>query len=128
MIRIGAYGLFIDNDKVLLTRKKGGPFKNLWDLPGGGIEFSETPIQALHRELREEVALQPDQVELLAALSVHGDSYHLIGIIYRVHRFTSLPHLLPEDEGRWFPLSQLDPSQLTPFVNNILLQNSPPFL
>ena len=45
--RFGAYGILLGDSAILLTRKKSGPYKGLWDLPGGGIEFGETPEEAL---------------------------------------------------------------------------------
>lgn len=36
-----------------------------WQFPQGGIRVSETPRQAMYRELREEVGLDPDDVEVL---------------------------------------------------------------
>ena len=35
-----------------------------WDLPGGKIEFKETPIDALNREVKEEVGLNISVVKL----------------------------------------------------------------
>ncbi|HSX11796.1 MAG TPA: NUDIX domain-containing protein [Chlamydiales bacterium] len=118
--RIGAYGVLIHDQKVLLIRKEGGPFASLWDLPGGGIEFSETPAEAFHRELREEAALTAHCIELFTTLSTHGATYHFVGIVYRVHGHAPIPDLLPEDEGHWFPLSTLDPAVLTPFARQAL--------
>ena len=37
-----------------------------WQMPQGGIDKGETPRQAALRELREEVGLAPDQVEVVA--------------------------------------------------------------
>lgn len=123
LIRVGAYGLIIQNSEILLTLKKAGPYIGRWDFPGGGIEYSETPVQALHRELREEVALEAKELELLTVLSAHGEHshpepyfYQYIGIIYRVHNFSPIPDLVPEDEGRWFSLSELSSDEVTPFV------------
>jgi len=51
--------LFI-GEKLLVTLRDDYdhiPFPNVWDLPGGGREGSETPIQTLNREVMEEVGL-----------------------------------------------------------------------
>jgi len=43
--------------QVLLIRKARGPYAGLWDLPGGGIEFGESPEEAVLREFQEETGL-----------------------------------------------------------------------
>src|SRR3989344_5394719 len=50
--RPGAYGILIENGKVLLSKQWDG-----WDFPGGGIERGETVEQALLREFKEETGL-----------------------------------------------------------------------
>jgi 8-oxo-dGTP pyrophosphatase MutT (NUDIX family) len=63
--RFGAYGILLKDSKILLTLKRRGPYQGLWDLPGGGIEFGETPEQALKRELLEEVSTVAERFEFL---------------------------------------------------------------
>jgi 8-oxo-dGTP pyrophosphatase MutT (NUDIX family) len=36
-----------------------------WQFPQGGINESETPVEAMHRELKEEIGLNPNDVEIL---------------------------------------------------------------
>ncbi len=36
-----------------------------WQFPQGGIKYGETPVQAMYRELHEEVGLLPDHVKIL---------------------------------------------------------------
>lgn len=36
-----------------------------WQFPQGGIDLGETPVQAMYRELEEELGLKPRQVRLL---------------------------------------------------------------
>jgi len=36
-----------------------------WQFPQGGIKHGETPVQAMYRELQEEVGLLPDHVRIL---------------------------------------------------------------
>ena len=51
--RIGAYGVIIQNGKIALVRKANGGYKGKIDLPGGGIEHTESPIDTLKREIKE---------------------------------------------------------------------------
>ena len=72
-IRHGAYGIVIQSSKILLTQKKSGPYKGLWDLPGGAIEFGETPEETLKRELMEESWIEVSKLEFLTiATSTQG--------------------------------------------------------
>ncbi len=50
--------------KYLLIATKSGDRK-FWTLPGGRIEFGEEPLEALRREVREEVSVEVDVGEPL---------------------------------------------------------------
>jgi putative (di)nucleoside polyphosphate hydrolase len=39
--------------------------QHAWQFPQGGIKHGETPLQAMYRELEEEIGLQTDHVRLL---------------------------------------------------------------
>ena len=58
-------GIVLANDvgQVLWARRVG---QDAWQFPQGGIQSSETPQDALYRELHEEVGLEPRCVEVLA--------------------------------------------------------------
>lgn len=50
--RRGAYAVLLRDGRVLLTHQ-ATPIPE-WQLPGGGIDRGESPLAALHREVREE--------------------------------------------------------------------------
>lgn len=59
--RVGVYGRCITDDSILLTRLAPfEPDRDKWTLPGGGMEFGETPHETLRREFVEETSLVPE--------------------------------------------------------------------
>ena len=58
---------------IILTNEEGRLFwarrvgQDAWQFPQGGIRSSETPTQALYRELREEVGLQSQDVHVMGS-------------------------------------------------------------
>lgn len=69
--RVGAYAWVENEGKVLLVKQALGPNKGKWGLPGGGIDFGESPLAALKRELMEECSLDilSEQAKLEVVLS-----------------------------------------------------------
>lgn len=63
-----------EGDKYLLTRrvdldateKRYAPF--VWNLPGGGIKFGETPENAIVREIKEELGFEIEIKQILPKL------------------------------------------------------------
>lgn len=60
-IIVAILGLAINkNNQFLLTRRHApgnSAWHNKWQIPGGGLEFGETPEQTLARELQEELSV-----------------------------------------------------------------------
>jgi ADP-ribose pyrophosphatase YjhB (NUDIX family) len=57
------------NGKILLIRRKKGPFANSFSLPGGKVEPREKVEDALKREIFEETNLKIKPVEILGVYS-----------------------------------------------------------
>ncbi len=54
----GIYGIFLnDKHELLVIRKSNGPYIDLFDLPGGGLEDFEGLEETLTREIKEETGL-----------------------------------------------------------------------
>jgi putative (di)nucleoside polyphosphate hydrolase len=74
-------GRFRPNVAALLVDSKGRllicerrDFKDSWQFPQGGLDPGESPAQALQRELREELGLEPHHYRVLRQES--GYRYH----------------------------------------------------
>jgi len=47
----------INTERILLTRRKVEPFKEMWCLPGGHIDKNEMAKDAIIREVKEEIGI-----------------------------------------------------------------------
>lgn len=83
--QLGAYGLIVQDGKILLIKKNGGPYDGKLDLPGGTIEFCERPEDALKRELLEEVGISVKSYELVDADSVAFEWQFKEDVLVKVH-------------------------------------------
>jgi ADP-ribose pyrophosphatase YjhB (NUDIX family) len=124
IIRHGAYGIVIQGSKILLTQKKSGPYKGLWGLPGGAIEFGETPEETLKRELMEESCIEVSKLEFLTIATSTGNyqdndisyGFHQVGLLYKILDWKKHAEVLPEEENYWFELANIPQKELTPFA------------
>ncbi len=108
-LHLGIYGLLEQGESILLIRKSRGPYKGLFDLPGGRPHHGEPLFEALRREIKEETGIETDSFSLFGNFSFlipyqdsHGNQkelYH-IALVYRVNKtdFASFnPKIVDED-------------------------------
>lgn len=125
--RFGVYGLICHHSRFLLTLKKNGPYQGLLDLPGGGIEFGESPEETLRRELIEEAALTFNEFEFFSIenhLGVYAKNqeqfqFHHIGAVFQVNKISFIPDRRPEEELFWLGLHELNMEKLNPIAKKI---------
>lgn len=106
-------GALINDGKVLLVRRKEGQHQGQYELPGGKVEFTETPERTLVREYQEETGLLIDPfvpISTSSRVSEDGQTQY-IRINYLVE-YADDSHdifLSPEhDEHLWADLQQVD--------------------
>ena len=130
---LGAYGLIIKDEKIVLIKKVGGPYNGKVDLPGGTIEWGETPEQTLIRELNEEVGIDVIKYELFDANSIvfewiHKEELergHHLGIFYKVLDYNNeLLEDIKIDEknddslgAKFYEIGKLKKSELSDIAN-----------
>jgi putative (di)nucleoside polyphosphate hydrolase len=57
--------ILTQNDGEILVCERCG-YKNSWQFPQGGARASETNLEALHREVAEEISLHPSSYRIVA--------------------------------------------------------------
>lgn len=126
---VRAYGVAVHEERVLLVRSSSVQIHPpIWWLPGGGIDFAESPQETLLREFQEETGLAiKDPVLLDVASDVrrrpNGDRIHTVRVIYTVTLDGG--QLRDEadgttDQAQWFALDQLDPVNVAEYARRAI--------
>jgi ADP-ribose pyrophosphatase len=65
--RVAVGAIVFKNNKVLLVRRGKPPARDLWAIPGGSVQISETLQQAAEREIYEETGITIQALEPIYA-------------------------------------------------------------
>ena len=98
-----AVGVVFDiNDRVLIAKRRPGQhLAGMWEFPGGKIEADESPVDALCRELREELGVIVRKPEPLISF-VHCYSDRTVKLcVYTVSKYDGAPVGLEGQEISW---------------------------
>jgi 8-oxo-dGTP diphosphatase len=119
----------VNDGKLLLCRASG--HKHFF-LPGGHIEFGETAIDALKRELKEELNAKIKKAVLVGAVeNIYGSVYGKKGKqrheINLVHLVALSSYTVKSKEAhlefQWIPISKLKRTNILPIsIKNLLLK------
>lgn len=96
---------------LLLTLRGIEPHFGEWCLPGGFLEWGESPEEGAGRELLEETGITVSGLSLIGAYdSITGERRHVLLLAYRVHGWSGEPKAGDDaSEVRWFDLDALPP-------------------
>lgn len=114
-------GVLQQEQQVLLCLRKNTEFyPDYWAFPVGRVEAGENFIDALRRELFEEIGVQMLNCENLTTL--YDYEQNIEHVVYKVSEWRGeIDNMEPEfcQSVEWFSLDSL-PSPLTPATQNIL--------
>ena len=99
--------IYIVNHKILMSLSKG---KDTWYIPGGKREGEETDVEALTREVQEElsVKLLPETIKKYGVFEAQAHG-HPEGVMVRMTCYTS------EFEGEINPASEIEKLEFFPY-------------
>lgn len=80
-LEFGVNALIVRDDKFLVMHNNGVK-ADLWELPGGRMEFGETAEETLKREIMEETGLIVSPIKLLDTWNLNKVDRQITGIIY----------------------------------------------
>ena len=108
-----------ETGRFLLVKRGRPPAKELWDFPGGSVDFGETLAEAAARELREETGLSATDIRFEALFELiddgtGGDTRH--HFVLFVHRAEATGEPVAADDAAdagWFDIAAMKALPLT---------------
>ena len=111
------------DNKIFVTQRGYGEFKDKWEFPGGKIELNETKEEALKREIKEELKASIIIDEFIGTIQYEYEKFNLImhNFLCRLenNEFTLLEH----EAAKFVSINELDKIDFLPadiLVINIL--------
>lgn len=120
--RLAAYALVRDGDRILLTHlSRRGFGSGSWTLPGGGVDFGESPANALAREVHEETGLACRVGEILGVHDAHFsgtapsgrfEDFHGVHLVFEATVGAGTPAVVEQDgttdDAQWIPIADVE--------------------
>ncbi len=116
--RVSAKALiFNEMGQILLCKEKTG----LWELPGGGIEYGDTPEETITRELKEECGFDVATVSKQPSLvwSVYHENWNEWVLCIAYTTTLSSMNFIPSEECEEYRFVDISKMNMLPLHANI---------
>ncbi|MDT2613913.1 (deoxy)nucleoside triphosphate pyrophosphohydrolase [Enterococcus dongliensis] len=102
--------VLVQDDKILCCQRgPGRSLANLWEFPGGKIETGEHPVEALKRELSEELNIQVSITETEFVTTAYEYDFGIVHLTtFICHLEKGKPVLTEHTQIKWLKPAQLN--------------------
>lgn len=93
---------------IFATQRGYGDFKDMWEFPGGKIEPGESRVEALKREIREELDSEISVDEFICTIDYDYPAFHLTMHCFWCTFISGALELKEHESARWLSSEELD--------------------
>ena len=109
-------------NEIFATQRGYGEFKDWWEFPGGKMEAGESPVEALKREIREELNATIKVGELIQTVEWDYPSFHLTMHCFWCELACEALHLNEHEAAAWLSADNLGTVKWLPADRDILVE------
>jgi 8-oxo-dGTP diphosphatase len=115
--QVGVGVIVLNGDKIIFGKRKGAHCKGTWSIPGGHLEFGESPEECAIREVFEETGVKIMNPRFRTVANNVLEGKHYITIIMESDAFEGDPKTTEPDkyiDVGWYLLNDLPSPIFTP--------------
>lgn len=100
--------IIVKDNKIFVTQRGYGEFKDWWEFPGGKIEECETPEECLKREIKEELEADINIDKYLCTVEYDYPNFHLKMECFICSLIDGHLELVEAEDAKFITNDQLD--------------------
>lgn len=100
--------IIIKDNKIFVTQRGYGEFKDWWEFPGGKIEEGETPEECLKRVIKEELKADINIDKYLCTVEYDYPNFHLKMECFICSLIDGHLELVEAEDAKFITKDQLD--------------------
>lgn len=118
-----AVGIIRSHDGQIFITQRGekSHLAGFWEFPGGKVEIGETPLEALQRELAEEVDINVHDAKFLKTITYQYNDRFIKIHVYLIEQWDGEPFAAEGQPSRWIDEEELNADEF-PDANRTIIE------